>query len=88
MFALRHQCSSFPLEIGVLHSLGAFAGDSSDCRTMTPADQEDGAPRQRKCKAKGGNKAYGENIERAPREWDLSESQARDLEYQKGALFE
>ena len=48
------------LEIGVLHSLGAFAGDSSDCRETAPADQEDGAPHRREHKAEGGNEAYGE----------------------------
>ena len=48
------------LEIGVLHSLGAFVGDSSDCRTTVLADQEDGAPHRRKRKAERGDEAYGE----------------------------
>ena len=48
------------LEIRVLHSLGAFVGDSSEYQTMALADQEDGAPHQRKCKAEGGDEAYGE----------------------------
>ena len=54
------------LEIGVLHSLGAFTGDSSDCRTTAPADQEDGAPRRRKHKAEGGDEAYGEKYPEGP----------------------
>ena len=48
------------LEIGVHHSLGAFVGDSSNYRTTVPTDEEDGAPRRRKRKAKGGDEAYGE----------------------------
>ena len=47
------------LEIRVLHSLGAFVGDSSDCRATAPTDQEDGAPRRRIRKAEGGDEAYG-----------------------------
>ena len=48
------------LEIGVLHNLGAFAGHSSNCRTIATADQEDGAPHRGERKAEGGNEAYGE----------------------------
>ena len=55
---------------------------------MVPADQEDGAPCQRKHQAKGGDEVNGENVQRAQRERDLAESQARNLEYQKGALSE
>ena len=43
------------LEIGVRHGLGAFAGDSSDCRTTVTTDQEDGAPRRGERKAEGGD---------------------------------
>ena len=55
---------------------------------MVTTDQEDGAPRRGERKAEGGNEVYGENIQRAQREWDLAKSNARDLEYQKGALSE
>ena len=48
------------LDIGVLHSLGAFAGDSSDYRAAALADQEDGAPHRRKQKAEGGDETHGE----------------------------
>ena len=48
------------LEIVLLQNLGAFAGDNSDCRTMAPADQEDGAQRRRKRKAEGGDEDCGE----------------------------
>jgi hypothetical protein len=48
------------LEIGVLHGLGAFAGHSTNCRTPTVADQEDGAPCRGEREAKGGGKADGE----------------------------
>ena len=39
-------------------------------------------------KLKEAMKLMGKNIQRAQRERDLAESQARDLEYQKGALSE
>ena len=54
------------LEIGVFHSLGAFVGDSSDCRTTATADPEDGAPRRGERKAEGGDKAYGEKRPEGP----------------------
>ena len=33
---------------------------------MVPANQEDGAPRRRKCKAEGGDEAYGEKCPEGP----------------------
>ena len=39
-------------------------------------------------KLKEAIKLMEKNIQRALREWDLGESNARDLEYQKGALSE
>ena len=75
-------------EIGVLQALGAFVGHSTNCQTTAAADQEDGAPHRGEREAKGGGEAYGENIQRAQRERDLAESNMRDLEYQKGVLYE
>ena len=49
-----------------MFSFGAFAGDSSDCQTTAPTDQEDGAPSQRKRKAEGGNETYGEKCPEGP----------------------
>ena len=39
-------------------------------------------------KLKEVKKLMEKNIQRAQREWDLAESQAQDLDYQKGALSE
>ena len=39
-------------------------------------------------KLKEAMKLMEKNVQRAQRERDLAESQARDLEYQKGVLFE
>ena len=39
-------------------------------------------------KLKEAVKLMEKNVQRAQRERDLAESQARDLEYQKGVLFE
>ena len=39
-------------------------------------------------KLKEAMKLMEKNVQRAQREWDLTESQAWDLEYQKGAMSE
>ena len=57
-----------------------------NCHTTAATDQEDGAPHRGEREAKGGDENDGENIHRAQCKRDLVESNARDLEYQKGAL--
>ena len=54
------------LENRVLYNIGAVAGHSMNCQTTAPADQEDGAPLQRKRKAEGGDEAYGEKHPEGP----------------------
>ena len=76
------------LEIRVHHYNCAFAEDNSDCRAAALADKEDGRPRQKERKTQRGDEPDGEKIQRARRERDLAESNARDLEHQKGVLSE
>ena len=76
------------LENKVIYNLGALQGIARIAiqwqqliKRMEPLAEEN-------AKLKEAMKLMEKNVQRAQRERDLAESNVRDLEYQKGTLFE
>ena len=63
------------------------AGNISSCQAALPSNKANGALAAENEKLKEARNLSEKNIQRAQRERDLAESNARDLEYQKGGPY-